>query len=635
MKQKIALALGLCSMVFASAYAQTPEIIQVGINPKLVNLSGIEHTRQQPGVDNYCIWDVNAGSLWVDPTSPTIANDTDGYILVAPWKMEGDEGSQLQAYNVKNGGLPIFAGPMNLIENKDWGFRYEPNLFGGSFVSLNETGHIAVLDTNFVDIGGCGTSYNPHLSAFPNKSNGTSDNSMLYTNDESYDSVGNGFYRNEAIYKRFLSGQKPDSLIFTPHGHINAGETDFIGVWGDTNEVDGSEYDIFHINHTEKQVIGNKSIVLVNYRNGLLVILTSWLTEPLYLGGADNTKNQFNWLNTRAEIDAYGLTRMDGHAPNIIYWDTTSNKIIILYFKNGGISSYETTIDFYEVDLNQYTAKMVKSYHFMGQPSEQGLGNAEVINVPPLATRTRQQALNADVAFSQPAFIPNYLKGNDMVYTPNFGIINGSTGMLVAAGWWHLGSVTYQAWYAHLPFLKRLIPKISCAKEADGSVNLHFPGNLDENAFTGQWIQGENGHWDYGIAVNGVLPVAIPSTWVAAGRSNLLPNTAEEMTFVSQPFVLTTQNKDSMCFLTSVPVAEQLVFELYPNPASTHLTVQAKSIIQNITLVNTLGQLVYAKEMINASQVTIPLENLPKGMYYVSVTTPQGNTTKPLNVGHL
>jgi hypothetical protein len=57
---------------------------------------------------------------------------------------------------------------------------------------------------------------------------------------------------------------------------------------------------------------------------------------------------------------------------------------------------------------------------------------------------------------------------------------------------------------------------------------------------------------------------------------------------------------------------------LYPNPATEQVTVVASGIISRVELNNTLGQLVYEKN-ISAPELIIPLTDLSTGVYYVKV----------------
>ncbi len=63
---------------------------------------------------------------------------------------------------------------------------------------------------------------------------------------------------------------------------------------------------------------------------------------------------------------------------------------------------------------------------------------------------------------------------------------------------------------------------------------------------------------------------------------------------------------------------------VYPNPASTLLTVKSNGNINNLRLVNTIGQVVYA----STTGTTIDISNYESGVYFVQVDTDNGTTTQ-------
>lgn len=62
--------------------------------------------------------------------------------------------------------------------------------------------------------------------------------------------------------------------------------------------------------------------------------------------------------------------------------------------------------------------------------------------------------------------------------------------------------------------------------------------------------------------------------------------------------------------------------EIYPTPASQNVTLVSKGAsIKHIELINTLGQIVLAQAVNNNATVTIPVNTLPNGTYYVKIIT--------------
>jgi len=66
-------------------------------------------------------------------------------------------------------------------------------------------------------------------------------------------------------------------------------------------------------------------------------------------------------------------------------------------------------------------------------------------------------------------------------------------------------------------------------------------------------------------------------------------------------------------------------FVIYPNPTSGELKIEnAKLKIENITVYNTAGQVVYTKSNINSNFYRLNTEFLNKGMYFISIQTKSG-----------
>ncbi len=69
---------------------------------------------------------------------------------------------------------------------------------------------------------------------------------------------------------------------------------------------------------------------------------------------------------------------------------------------------------------------------------------------------------------------------------------------------------------------------------------------------------------------------------------------------------------------------EKEYIAVYPNPATTSLHVQSNGVVNNITLINTVGQVVYSSTLNNA----IDISNLESGVYFIKVDTDNGTTTQ-------
>ena len=79
-----------------------------------------------------------------------------------------------------------------------------------------------------------------------------------------------------------------------------------------------------------------------------------------------------------------------------------------------------------------------------------------------------------------------------------------------------------------------------------------------------------------------------------------------------------------------------LSFDVFPNPASENISIRFYQDIigkANILLFNTLGQMVYSSEIFVddcLSEHVVPVDNLPKGLYFLKITNADGltNTSK-------
>ena len=67
---------------------------------------------------------------------------------------------------------------------------------------------------------------------------------------------------------------------------------------------------------------------------------------------------------------------------------------------------------------------------------------------------------------------------------------------------------------------------------------------------------------------------------------------------------------------------------LYPNPAHNQVTVAAER-IRSVELINIMGQVI-SRQQVNADSVTLDLQKLPNGIYFIRIETPESWTTKKL-----
>ena len=71
--------------------------------------------------------------------------------------------------------------------------------------------------------------------------------------------------------------------------------------------------------------------------------------------------------------------------------------------------------------------------------------------------------------------------------------------------------------------------------------------------------------------------------------------------------------------------------QIFPNPANNLLNIKTDNLeIQNVLIINQLGQVVFSLKVPNPSQVQIDVESLPCGIYFTKIQTNQGFLTKKI-----
>ena len=73
---------------------------------------------------------------------------------------------------------------------------------------------------------------------------------------------------------------------------------------------------------------------------------------------------------------------------------------------------------------------------------------------------------------------------------------------------------------------------------------------------------------------------------------------------------------------------------IYPNPANDIVNVTATANIQNIEVLNYIGQIVYTNKGVNAKQVQLNVSSYKAGVYFVKIATASGTRTTKITVTH-
>ena len=137
-------------------------------------------------------------------------------------------------------------------------------------------------------------------------------------------------------------------------------------------------------------------------------------------------------------------------------------------------------------------------------------------------------------------------------------------------------------------------------------------------------------------ASNPALPNPNPGTWISLDMP-LSAWTAGARNNIAQ-FIVTsnlgTVYFDNVYIYKGTALAtasfEKSSIKMYPNPATSNLTIQANGAIDKVSVYNVLGQEVIAKSP-KSNNTTLDISNLQKGTYIVKTTSDgKTDTTKVL-----
>ena len=145
---------------------------------------------------------------------------------------------------------------------------------------------------------------------------------------------------------------------------------------------------------------------------------------------------------------------------------------------------------------------------------------------------------------------------------------------------------------------------------------------------------GGNDDVSINIDINGISPAPVPGTWYSYDRSF----TANELLKITTSPIMhefaVTSNLNNVVWYDNVYIHkgttlgtakfEKSNLKVYPNPATSNLTIEANSTIERVSIYNVLGQEVLSKSP-KASNTILDISNLQKGTYIVR-TTSEGTT---------
>lgn len=79
-------------------------------------------------------------------------------------------------------------------------------------------------------------------------------------------------------------------------------------------------------------------------------------------------------------------------------------------------------------------------------------------------------------------------------------------------------------------------------------------------------------------------------------------------------------------------VEDNLKCNLYPNPTSDRVFIESDATMQSVKVYNTLGQIVYSNDKVNANSIELNTNSYAAGTYIVTISSNNGMATRRINV---
>ena len=124
------------------------------------------------------------------------------------------------------------------------------------------------------------------------------------------------------------------------------------------------------------------------------------------------------------------------------------------------------------------------------------------------------------------------------------------------------------------------------------------------------FYQIENGLYEYTVSLDGYITYE--------GEIEVINQNT------TVPVILISDN-------TSANSLFSTLVNIFPNPSSSHITIVADSIIEQIIISDAKGQLV-RKQRVGANSTQVVIQGLPQGLYLLRITTKNGIATKRLQI---
>ena len=78
--------------------------------------------------------------------------------------------------------------------------------------------------------------------------------------------------------------------------------------------------------------------------------------------------------------------------------------------------------------------------------------------------------------------------------------------------------------------------------------------------------------------------------------------------------------------------ANEVSLNVYPNPATDYINIEAGSVINEVRVYNPMGQEVYTNNNVNSENLIVNMQDMATGMYMVTIRTDKGVASHRISV---
>ncbi len=268
----------------------------------------------------------------------------------------------------------------------------------------------------------------------------------------------------------------------------------------------------------------------------------------------------------------------------------------------------EAYMFFYNANSSYAPAMMVDRYH--GDPAEPGpvTGVGDVSTISQYLTEVN----------SRPSFVT--LNLDNLNYNPDTRAFSGTV----------TGRFTNEVWNANTRLTLMVLEDSNVTTQSGATGNyMHF--NACRATLTDTW--GDpltvNADGTYTYNVSGTLPanlkawrcrvVAIISNYNSSDPNDCAVMQAATTANLNAPYV-------------GIGEANEVSLNVYPNPATDYINIEAGSVINEVRVYNPMGQEVYTNNNVNSENLIVNMQDMATGMYMVTIRTDKGVASHRISV---